>query len=75
MPPGGGAPDLDGKLNDSCWQEAIPMPLSTTAGELGTDFGCKEAIERDYKEAGQTGSRGDAASACGGHASRVRNGR
>ncbi|MSR55408.1 MAG: hypothetical protein EXS09_19300 [Gemmataceae bacterium] len=43
-------PYLDGKLDDACWQDAIPMPLSTTAGELGQEFGCKEAIERMAKE-------------------------
>jgi hypothetical protein len=43
-------PHLDGKLDDACWQDAIPMPLATTAGDLGAEFGCKEAIEREYRE-------------------------
>jgi len=43
-------PYLDGKLDDACWQDAIPMPLATTAGELGSEFGCKDAIERMVKE-------------------------
>jgi photosystem II stability/assembly factor-like uncharacterized protein len=45
-------PYLDGKLDDECWQNAVPMPLSTMAGELGSDFGCREAIERELKEKG-----------------------
>ncbi|HKA06534.1 MAG TPA: hypothetical protein VKD71_04700 [Gemmataceae bacterium] len=48
-------PYLDGKLDDDCWQDAIPMLLSTTAGDLGRDFGCREAIEREFKDnAGKT---------------------
>jgi hypothetical protein len=43
-------PHLDGKLNDDCWKDAVPAYLATTAGELGTDFGCRETIERDAKE-------------------------
>ena len=43
-------PHLDGKLNDDCWQDAVPAYLATTAGELGIDFGCREIIERDAKE-------------------------
>jgi hypothetical protein len=43
-------PHLDGKLDDAVWQEAIPLQLSTTAGNLGADFGCKEAIERGFRE-------------------------
>lgn len=43
-------PYLDGKLNDSCWQEAIPMPLVTMAGDLGVEFGCKESIEKQFRE-------------------------
>jgi photosystem II stability/assembly factor-like uncharacterized protein len=43
-------PYLDGKLDDDCWQQAVPLHLSTTAGDLGVEFGCKEAIERAHKE-------------------------
>lgn len=43
-------PFLDGKLNDQCWQEAIPMLMTTMAGNLGSDFGCKEAIEKQLRE-------------------------
>jgi photosystem II stability/assembly factor-like uncharacterized protein len=43
-------PHLDGKLDDACWQSAIPLPLSTLAGNLGADFGCKESIERQIRE-------------------------
>lgn len=43
-------PYLDGKLDDDCWRDAIPMPMATTGGDLGTDFGCKEAIEREFKD-------------------------
>jgi photosystem II stability/assembly factor-like uncharacterized protein/tetratricopeptide (TPR) repeat protein len=46
-------PYLDGKLDDECWNQAVPMFLSTTAGDLGTEFGCKEAIEREFKEKGK----------------------
>jgi photosystem II stability/assembly factor-like uncharacterized protein len=46
-------PYLDGKLDDACWEAAIPMPLATVAGELGTEFGCKEAIERVHREKGK----------------------
>jgi len=45
-------PYLDGKLDDDCWHNAVPLPLSTTAGDLGAEFGCKEAIERGFKEKG-----------------------
>lgn len=43
-------PYLDGNLNDRCWQEAIPLLMSTMAGDLGTDFGCKEAIEKQFRD-------------------------
>ena len=43
-------PHLDGKLDDDCWKDAVPIYLATTAGELGSDFGCREAIERDAKD-------------------------
>lgn len=43
-------PYLDGKLDDPCWKDAIPMPLATTAGDLGEDFGCREAIERRFRD-------------------------
>jgi hypothetical protein len=46
-------PYLDGKLDDDCWKSSIALPLSTTAGDLGADFGCKEAIERQVKENGK----------------------
>jgi len=46
-------PYLDGKLDDECWNQALPLYLATTAGELGTEFGCKEAIEREHKEKGR----------------------
>ena len=45
-------PYLDGRLDDDCWRDATPLPLSTMAGDLGTEFGCKEAIERQFKEKG-----------------------
>jgi hypothetical protein len=45
-------PHLDGKLDDACWSDSIPMLLSTVSGELGTEFGCREAIERSFKEKG-----------------------
>jgi len=43
-------PHLDGKLDDACWQQAAPLFLSTMAGDLGTEFGCREAIEREFRE-------------------------
>jgi hypothetical protein len=43
-------PHLDGKLDDACWKDALPLPLSTLAGNLGIDFGCKESIERFARE-------------------------
>ena len=43
-------PYLDGKLDDRCWQEAVPMLLSTTTGNLGSEYGCREAIEQEFKE-------------------------
>lgn len=43
-------PHLDGKLDDACWTQATPMSLGTLSGELGHEFGCKEAIERAYKD-------------------------
>ena len=43
-------PYLDGKLDDECWKAAAPMPLTTMAGDLGMEFGCREAIERAFKE-------------------------
>src|SRR5262245_39149743 len=46
-------PHLDGKLDDECWNQAVPMYLATTAGELGTEFGCREAIEREHKDKGK----------------------
>jgi hypothetical protein len=46
-------PYLDGKLDDDCWRTATPLPLATMAGDLGTEFGCKEAIERGFKEKGK----------------------
>lgn len=46
-------PHLDGKLDDDCWKDAVPVYLATTAGELDGDFGCKEAIERDRKDTPQ----------------------
>lgn len=46
-------PHLDGKLDDDCWADAVPMPLATVAGELGSQFGCREAIERELKEKGE----------------------
>jgi hypothetical protein len=46
-------PYLDGKLDDDCWNQALPVHLATTAGDLGTEFGCKEAIEREHKEKGK----------------------
>lgn len=46
-------PYLDGKLDDDCWRNATPLPLTTMAGDLGTEFGCKEAIEREFKEKGK----------------------
>ena len=49
-------PYLDGKLDDECWADAVPMPLATMAGDLGTEFGCKEAIEREFKEKGASAS-------------------
>ncbi len=45
-------PYLDGKLNDKCWQDAIPMLLTTMAGKLGTEYGCKEAIEKQFRDQG-----------------------
>ncbi|HEX3148135.1 MAG TPA: YCF48-related protein [Gemmataceae bacterium] len=46
-------PFLDGKLDDECWAGAMPMSLITMAGELSSDFGCKEAIERELKDKGK----------------------
>jgi hypothetical protein len=45
----GQRPYLDGKLDDDCWKDALPLHLSTVAGELGADFGCREAIERTHQ--------------------------
>ena len=42
-------PYLDGKLDDPCWQNAVPMPLATLAGNLGVEYGCKEAIEKQFR--------------------------
>jgi photosystem II stability/assembly factor-like uncharacterized protein len=41
-------PHLDGKLDDDCWKNALFLPLTTMAGEMGTEFGCKEAIDREF---------------------------
>jgi photosystem II stability/assembly factor-like uncharacterized protein/tetratricopeptide (TPR) repeat protein len=46
----GKRPYLDGKLDDDCWKNAVFMPLTTMAGEMGSEFGCKEAIEREIME-------------------------
>jgi photosystem II stability/assembly factor-like uncharacterized protein len=43
-------PHLDGKLDDPCWALASALPLSTIAGNLGADYGCKEAIERPFRD-------------------------
>jgi hypothetical protein len=50
-------PHLDGKLDDDCWADAVPMFLTTMAGELGTDFGCREAIENRLKEKGKVDAK------------------
>jgi hypothetical protein len=43
-------PHLDGKLDDAVWQDAVPVQFATTAGNLGADYGCKEAIERGFRD-------------------------
>jgi len=40
----GKRPYLDGKLNDDCWTAALPLLMATTAGDLGADFGDREAV-------------------------------
>ncbi len=47
-------PHLDGKLDDACWADAVPLHLTTMAGELGAEFGCKEAIEHAFREKGKS---------------------
>jgi photosystem II stability/assembly factor-like uncharacterized protein len=47
-------PFLDGKLDDDCWADAVLMPMTTMAGDLGSEFGCKESIERELKAKGKT---------------------
>jgi photosystem II stability/assembly factor-like uncharacterized protein len=43
-------PHLDGKLDDDCWGDAVPLSLSTTAGDLGAEFGCREALEAKFRD-------------------------
>lgn len=43
-------PNLDGLLDDACWKNAIAMPLSSVAGELGPEFGGRESIEHKLKK-------------------------
>ena len=49
-------PYLDGKLDDKCWQDAIPMLLTTMAGELGAELRVqgsdRKAVPRQGRQAG-----------------------
>ncbi|WP_020472747.1 YCF48-related protein [Zavarzinella formosa] len=44
-------PYLDGKLDDDCWANALPMLMATTAGELGEEFGDRESMAKGRTQA------------------------
>ncbi len=46
-------PYLDGKLNDECWSNALPLLMGTTAGDLGADFGDRDAVVKGRTQAEQ----------------------
>lgn len=44
-------PYLDGKLNDDCWTNSLPLLMGTTIGELGEEFGDRESIKQGRTQA------------------------
>jgi photosystem II stability/assembly factor-like uncharacterized protein len=58
-------PHLDGKLDDACWQESFPLYMSTTAGTVGSEFGCHESIQDALREKKLTSAESQQAIAAG----------